>query len=198
MAWVSARVAVDLSPAQRQALAAGQARLSLQGHLEVRELRAGAELPLRVGASAADGGRRIRITSVESLPEGPAVEVRTSSVQSSVGEGRAATTFEPRVPEYLLVNRSRRETFELRRSSSSGSDFALVLPGPRAQSSTIELVPQDLQPGETLRIEPAWLAGARLLLVTWVPVGSVPVSAEDRGRGYKEWAAEPAARGGGR
>ncbi|HLL85132.1 MAG TPA: hypothetical protein VK420_20855, partial [Longimicrobium sp.] len=70
-AWHVARVSLDPSPAQRQALTAGQARLSLQGRLEVRELRTGAELPLRVGASAAHGGSRIRVTGVELLPDGP-------------------------------------------------------------------------------------------------------------------------------
>lgn len=190
---VATGVSLDLTPAQRQALAAGKSRLTLQGHLEVRELRTGVELPLRVGASAADGGSRIRITSVESLPDGPAVEMRTSTVSAS-GERKAETMFEPRVPEYLLVNRGRREALELRRSGSYGSDFSLMLPGPRAQSSTTDLLPNFQQPGEAPQIEPAWLGGARLLLVSWVPLGSVPISAVDRGRGYEEWTAEHAAR----
>ncbi|HLL84339.1 MAG TPA: hypothetical protein VK420_16875, partial [Longimicrobium sp.] len=105
--------------------------------------------------------------------------------------------YEMRVPEYLLVNRDRGEALELRMERSSGSDFALVLPGPRAQSSTTGLVP-NVRLGEAPRIEPAWLAGARLLRVSWVPLGSVPVFAEDRGRGYKEWTAEIAPRGRGR
>lgn len=187
----AAQVQIELSPTQRQALAAGRARLSLQGRLEARELRAGVELPLRVGAGAADGGRRIRITSVESRPDGPAVEVRTSEVRSPVvgdpeggGYGRSAA-------EYLLLNRSRRESLQMAMRSSSGSDFALVLPGPRARSSTTEIVPDDTRPdGEPRRVGPDWLGGARLLLVRWVPVGSSPIAAEDQGRGHKEWAAE--------
>lgn len=197
MDQIAAGVSLDLSPTQRQMLAAGQARLSLQGHLEVRELRAGMELPLRVGASAADGGSWIRITNVESLPDGPAVEVRTSTV-TPAGERRAETTFESRVPRYLLVNRGRREALELRRSGSYGSDFSLMLPGPRAQSSTTDLLPNFQQPGDAPRIEPAWLGAARLLLVSWVAVGSDPIMVEDRGRGYEEWTADAAARSRGR
>jgi hypothetical protein len=192
----TAQLQIKLSPAQRQALADGQARLSLQGRLQVREIRAGVELPLRVGAGAADGGRRIRITSVEILPEGPAVEVRTSEVRSHAvgdpdgrGYGRDPT-------EYLLLNRNRRESLQMGMRSSSGSDFALVLPGPAARSATTEMLPDDPRPdGEPRRVGADWLGGARLLLVRWVPVGSVPVSADDRGRGYEEWAAEIAPRG---
>ena len=194
---VAAGVSLDLTPAQRQVLAAGQARLSLRGHLEVRELRAGMELPLRVGAGAADGGSRIRITKVESLPDGPAVELRTSTV-TPAGERRVETTFESRVPRYLLVNRGRREALELRPSGSYSSDLALVLPGPRAQSSTTDLIPNFQQPGEAPRIEPAWLRGTQLLLVTWVAVGSDPIAVEDQGRGYEEWTAESVARSRGR
>jgi hypothetical protein len=197
MTRVAGGVSLDLSPAQRQALAAGQAKLSLRGQLEVREVRAGAEMPLRVGASSANGGSRIRITNVETLPEGPEVELRTSTV-SPPGDRQAETTFESRVPRYLLVNRGRGEALELRFSGSSGSDFSLVLPGPRAQSSTTDLVANFQQPGEAPRIEPAWLGAARLQFVSWVAVGSDPIAVEERGRGYKEWYAEDAARGRGR
>jgi hypothetical protein len=196
---IAAQLQIELSPAQRQALADGQARLSLQGRLQVREIRAGVELPLRAGAGAADGGRRIRITSVEILPEGPAVEVRTSEVRSRAVGDPDGRGYGREPAEYLLLNRSRRESLQMGMRSSSGSDFALVLPGPHARSATTEMLPDDSRPdGEPRRVGADWLSGARLLLVRWVPVGSTPIAAEDRGRGYKEWTAEFAPRGRGR
>jgi hypothetical protein len=185
-----AMAAIELSPAQREALAAGQARLSLQGRLEVRELRTRAELPLRAGASDAKGGRRVQITGVENLPEGPAIEVRTSEVGSSADEGSDPSTYGMHAPEYLLVNRSRREALQMRRGGSSGSDLALVLPGTRARRSTADLVPGYQRPVEGPRVGPEWLGAARLLLVKWVPVGSDPITLKDQGRGLEEWAAE--------
>jgi hypothetical protein len=193
-----AMAVVELSPSQRQALAAGHARLSLQGRLEVREPRTRAELPLRTGASDAEGGRRMRIASVESLPEGPEVAVRTSEVGSSADEGLDKRMYGMHAPEYLLVNRSRREALQMRQRSSSGSELALVLPGPSAWSFTAELVLEEQRPDEEPRVRPVWLGAARLLLVTWVPVGSDVIALKDQGRGLEEWLAEDAARGRGR
>jgi hypothetical protein len=190
--WFAAEVPIEISLVQRQAIAAGQARLSLQGLLEVRELRAGEELPLRAGAAAADGGRRIRITSAESLAEGPAVEVRTSEVASRSAEDTNASG-----AEYLLVNRDRAEALEMHTRGSSSTEFALVLPGPGARISTDELH-HGVQRPDAPPIGPEWLRGARLLLVRWVPVGSDPIAAVDRGRGFEEWAAEDSRSGRGR
>jgi hypothetical protein len=93
-------------------------------------------------------------------------------------------------PEHLLVSRSRREALQLRRGGVSESDFALVLPGPRARSSTTELGLEVGPPGEAPRIGPEWIGAARLLLVRWVPVGSGAIAVEDQGRGYRDRSAE--------
>ena len=165
---------VDLSPAQREALARGGARLSLRGHLVVREPRARLELPLQPGAVGASGGLRARVVRVESLGAGPTVEVETSFVAPPWREpldefmemGRETA-------EYALVNRRRREAFPLDRGQSSGSSFGLVLPGPRTSNQALQLLSQRTRHGT--HVGPGWLADADLVFVEWAPLGSDPV-----------------------
>lgn len=169
--------ALPLKPtaAQREALAAGGARLTLTGHLEVREPRVLAELPLAPGAAAAAAGRRVRVARAALDPEGPAVEVRISSVASARARDTGASGFSGERTEFALVNRARGEAVALSQASGSGSGLGLVVPGTDSWSYTRELRPL---PGPGAAVDAAWLAGARLLLADRAPVGSYPVAAE--------------------
>ena len=178
-------VPVDLSEPQKEALSGGGARLALRGGIEVQELRVMALLPLHAGAAAAHHGHRVRVIGVDSTADAPSVEVRMSSVSSSSSpDPRRVDSFGRRNPfSYALLNTERQEALTLNPRQTSGSDLALVLPGPRTSTETTQLqrVP-GYATASLARVNQEWLRRARLLLVRWAPLGSYPVRIEMDGR----------------
>ncbi|MBA2670461.1 MAG: hypothetical protein H0U67_08835 [Gemmatimonadetes bacterium] len=168
-------VSVDLSPGQRAAVSRGDAPLTVLGHLEVREARVRAELSLEPGARTVFDGERVRLLEVENIGEGPAVELRISSVASPRSSGVAAPRYATlrRSPRYALINHEAHEAFVLSEVGVSGGGFGLVLPGAEAWTTTRRLQQNSMH--SDVRIGNDWLRHARLLLVDWVPVGSAPV-----------------------
>lgn len=173
-------VSVALPAAQRAAIAEGSARLALEGRVEVQEPRLRAALPLRAGAAAAGGGRRMRVVGVQAWGEGVAVELQESSVAPSRSFARADDPHGPR--SFALVNRERGEALALGPGSRTGNRSGLVLPGPGAQVQTWQLTSQ-LPDDSGVRIGADWLERAHLLLFDWAPVGSYPILVVDTGRG---------------
>lgn len=165
-------VRVRLSPEQRAALRRGDARLTLEGSLEVRAARVWADLPLATGANAASGGRRVRVVRVENSGGRPVVELDREFVGSPSGRGSRLSESRFDVVDHVLVNPASGEAVALRQAGGSGSSFGLVLPGPDAWTTrqTFELG-RDSDSGITDR----WLRQARLHLIEWVTVGSAPV-----------------------
>ncbi|CAN5702486.1 hypothetical protein BH23GEM8_BH23GEM8_10900 [soil metagenome] len=172
---ISTGVSVDLSPGQRAALSRGDALLTVLGHLEVREARVRAELSLEPGARTVFDGERVRLLEVENIGEGPAVELRISSVASPRSSGVAAPRYATlrRSPRYALINHEAHEAFVLSEVGVSGGGFGLVLPGAEAWTTTRRLQQNSMH--SDVRVGDDWLRHARLLLVDWVPVGSAPV-----------------------
>lgn len=175
---------IDLPEAQVAALSRGGARLVVQGHIEVREPRVMADLPVDPGATTAYEGQRIRIVGVETTTEGPSVEVRISAVAPAKSSDFERQHSDPRWESpfaYALVNRGQKEALALDRGKSSGSSFGLVLPGPRTWTETTQLRRNPQYPDTSVaQINQEWLRHARLLLVRWTPVGSYPVAIEAR------------------
>jgi hypothetical protein len=169
---------VELAPAQREALARGGARLSVRGHLEVREPRTRLDLPLAEGATAASGGLWVKVARAESFGEGPSLEVQTSSIAfPSRHRPDALVVLGRESVEYALVNRRRGEALALRQGGSAGSSLPLMLPGPSTASRTLQLLPPQTRAPET-HVDREWLSGASLVLVQWSPLGSDPVRIE--------------------
>jgi hypothetical protein len=172
---------IVLPEAQVAELARGGVRLVVQGHIEVREPRVIADLPLDLGATAAHDGQRVRIVRVERAAEGPSVEVRISAVapaKSPSFEQLYSPSWESPLV-YALVNQGRKEALALDWGGSSGSSFGLVLPGPRVWRQTTQLHRNPQYPDASVaELSQEWLGRARLLLVRWVPVGSYPVTIE--------------------
>lgn len=163
---------LEVTPGQRRALEQGRARLSVRGHVEVREPRVKMDLPVIAGAAAARQGLRMRVIRAEVDAQGPSVEVRRSSVASSIRD----TWESGAAPTHVLVNRSRGEgiIMGIRQSDGSGTGGAVSI-----QAGTTVLGPQiplDLESG----MEAGWLNGARLLVLEWVPRGSYPLAIEQR------------------
>lgn len=168
-------VQVDLTPDQRVALARGDAWLTVRGHLEVREARVRADLPLETGATAAFDGRQVRVLEVENVGEVATVRLRVSSV-ASPGSAEAATPLQNllgRSTRYALVNPQSHEAIALSERSTSGSSFGLVLPGAQTWTTTRSLQRDPVL--SDVRVGNDWLRHARILLMDWVPVGSDPV-----------------------
>jgi hypothetical protein len=188
----------NLSEAQIGALFRGGARLVLQGHIEVREPRVMADLPLESGATDAQDGRRVRIVGVERTVTGPSVEVRISAVspaKSSDFEQAYSAPFWESPFVYALVNREQKEALALDRGESSGSSFSLVLPGPRAWTEKTQLRRNPQYPDTSLaQISEEWLRQARLLLVRWVPMGSYPVMIESQSPVVRAFVGSPGPR----
>jgi hypothetical protein len=178
-------VGVDLAPSQQEALSKGNSRVTLQGRIEAYEPRVVAVLPLLEGAAATRDGYSARIVGVTRKPDGPSVEVRESSIASArTAEQRAGSdAFGWNSDSYALVNPGRGEAVALDSRASSASEFALVLPAPRGELKTMQLVPI-LNTRETAlrEIDEQWLRGAHLLIVSWAPVASHPVTIETDGR----------------
>lgn len=167
-------VRVDLLPEQREAVARGDARLTVRGHLEVREARVQADLPLEVGAMAIFAGRRTRVLEVENTGEGASVGLQASSVASPRFSEATTQMHMPaqRSIMYALVNQYAHEAVALSERRSSGSNFALVLPGPQTWTETHSLQQDPMV--SRVRVGDDWLRHARLVLLDWVPVGSDP------------------------
>lgn len=181
-------VPVDLSEPQKEALSRGGARLALRGGIEVQEPRILALLPLHAGAAAAHQGHRVRVVGVDSTGEGPSVKVRMSSVSSSRSpDPRRVHSFGRLSPfSYALLNPYRREVLSLDPRQTSGSDLALVLPGPRTSTETTQLQRAlDYADASSAQANQEWLRHARLLLVKWAPLGSYPVTIETQSPGVR-------------
>lgn len=173
-------LSIDLSESQREALSRSGTRLVLRGAVEVQEPRVLPLLRLHPGVVAARRGERVRVEGVERTAEDPSVKVRLSSVSSSRSpDSRRPGLFWAEPFTYALLNPQRREALALTRGASSGSDLALVLPGPRTSTETTELRPVQRYPKTSLaQVGEEWLTQARLLIVRWAPVGSYPVTIE--------------------
>jgi hypothetical protein len=177
-------MSVDLTSEQREALSRGEARLIVQGRLEVREARIEARLPLEPGATVAANGQRLRHLSMEGGAD-PTLRVRVSSVQTDRPSGSRWKDAEQWWGvRYALMNPIRGEALRLVERTSSGTDFALVLPGPRAGLRVVNLQQSPADPA--VGVTPDWLAQAHLLLFDWVPLGSAAVMFETSGAPRRE------------
>jgi hypothetical protein len=172
-------VRLTLTPAQRRALEQGRARLSLRGHVEVREPRVQMELPLAAGAAGVRQGLRIWVTRAEVLAQGPSVEVRASSVAASRSGSGPERWSRPSFADHVLVNRSRGEGLIMNQRSSHSSEGSLVLPGPRTEARRVVLEPVG-SPSPGTGVEAGWLNGARLLVLEWAPLGSHPITIQQQ------------------
>jgi hypothetical protein len=163
---------VTLSEAQKQAIAAGEARLIVRARVEAREPRVVVGLPLEEGRSAALPRGRVRIDRIDPAMAGSQITISLREIGTSWQPFGGMPTADQRM--YVLVSDARGEAVELRSSSSSrGGSFSLVLPGTPTQRQSESLIPI----GEPNMRGPdaAWLAGARLLIVEGKPVANSAV-----------------------
>ena len=166
----------------RQMVARGIASLAIEGRMIVRLPETSDTLELLNGYSAAQNGRKITISKIESTDRTASFTVSTESVQAIGAEN--AQTFSPTfLPdddvEYALLNASRREAVALDSQGSSSSTGNLVLPGVLTVRSTALLSTVARRMGRvTPDIDADWLRGARLVVTHWAPKGSYPVHIE--------------------
>lgn len=172
-------IQLDLSPEQRRLFVREGARLRLEGSLTVLEPQTWASLPLRSGSTVVSEGRRMRIEAVRHGPEGPSIDLTTSTIELDEApplERRSWLGGEGR-PLYALIHRARNEGFFVTRGSSSGTSGGFIIPGPRTWISSMELRPPPFTRSETVP-DAEWLRRAELVVGEWVTIGSYPVRIE--------------------
>jgi hypothetical protein len=172
---------IPLSDAQRQLVArVGVQKIDLDARVVSSEPRIVGAIPATQGASLVSDGIRLRIESVwrdlgqfatrlhvaEVAQERPAVTdfalVRLGS------DGR----------QFVLVNDSRREATGLVQFSSTSGSAGLVLPGPDVSDATVGLKQAGGSPtAPAATLDDAWLASARVAVITWTTRDSNPVHA---------------------
>jgi hypothetical protein len=169
------RLTFPVSEAQREALSRGNAALTLEADIEVREAREVERLPVERGAAAARNGNRFRIADVTMAGNRPSVTLRHSSVSP---DPATAGFFDWREGyEYALVNEQRAESRPLHRAHSAGATGFMIASSIEAIHART-LVAWAVLAGAAESVDRTWLDQARLVIVQWVPAGSYAVRAE--------------------
>jgi hypothetical protein len=167
---------VQLRGALRDSVAGGIASVTLEGRAVLLAPRTVGDLPLAEGASMTRSGLRVRLETwthghgdvsmtAHAVSIGEASYVGVSGVAPG-GNGEL---------QGVLVNRARGEAALLSQPGSGTGQSMLVLPGVSTGDRTMKYEwDSNAGPGRS-RLDDAWLTGARLMLVNWIPIGAYPV-----------------------
>lgn len=171
----SITLAGQLTPAQRSALVAGGATVSVEAHVDVDTLRAEESAALAAGAEMTRDGRRTRIERWSHASGAPDLVVHSASVvddasvSPSLGGGFTTGV------EYALVNRSRGEGIALGQTGMAVETDGLVLPGSTLSSATIRYNGGLSLNGQRNLPDEDWYRDAELVAITRRTLGSYPV-----------------------
>lgn len=169
-------IPLELSPEQWRAISNGEARLVIQGRIEVLERRMRLSVSLARGGVAFNSGQRLRVLSVNTVGETVQLEVSRSRVGRAEPWQADPPAFDE--SEYALINRALNEALALRRGAGNGTGLGLVIPGTDGFRRTVRLSAQWPASGHNAVDGASWLDGAELLRFEWHSVGSYPVSIE--------------------
>ncbi|MEO6528124.1 MAG: hypothetical protein ABIP93_15995 [Gemmatimonadaceae bacterium] len=169
-------VAAQLSGAQERAMAAGVARIVVEGRVGVLEPHIAGTLPLVEGATLARDGMRLRVEKWSHADGEATLRLVVASISSPVPPIDESGAMPPST-SFALLNERRGEILELQPRGVMGTEAMQVLPTRGFTYTTSELV---LAPrgAKDLPTTDAWLHDAKLVVIQRKPLGSYAVSAE--------------------
>jgi hypothetical protein len=167
---------VQLRGALRDSVAGGIAGIRLDGRAVLLAPKIAADLPLAEGASITRSGMRIRM---EKWTHGHG-DVSMTAHAMSIGEASYLGVSGVAPGAYgelqgVLVNRSRGEAALLTQNGSGSGQSMLVLPGVPTGDRTMNYQWDSNGLSGRIPLDDAWLNGARLMVVNWIPIGGYPV-----------------------
>lgn len=174
------RHGISLEPtrAQRSALAAGVAAVTVEGVLEAYDARVVDAVRPSVGARIGRAGQRARVDDWSTELGEPELRLTLTRITDPTRRDASAPGFfgydEMR---FALVNRARGEALLFDRGGLGGANGSLVLPGTQLQFGTLQLAAPFFERSKVRR-DQAWFDGAELLMLEWVPRGRYAVRAE--------------------
>lgn len=171
----SVTLAAELTPAQRLAIDAGGATVSVDAHVDVDTLRAEESTPLVAGAVMTRDGRRTRIERWSHASGIPDLIVHSASVTDDASRAPSLGGSFTTGVEYALVNRSRGEGIPLGRAGMGVEMDGLVLPGSTLSATTIRYNGNLRVTGGPELPDDDWYRDAELLAITRRALGSYPV-----------------------
>jgi hypothetical protein len=173
----SVQLSAMMMPEQRRAISSGIAGVVLDGTVLVFRGRVLSTMPLTVGATLVEHGRRLRIEQWSAESGSPLLVVHSSSLDTR--QPAEPIYHLMRGDDFVLVSPMRHEAIPLRRVSMHGTMDGLVLPAsPLATEIGNYSVP--LGPSKVTLPDADWYRGAQLSLVTQDLAGSYPVRLELR------------------
>lgn len=169
------RLSATMSPEQRHAVDGGIAELVLDGTVLVYRGRALSSMPLAVGSTSAEHGRRLRIEKWSAEFGNPELVVKSASLDLERPADLAVRFM--REDDFVVVSPMRHEAMALHRTGMSGTMDGLVLPSsPLTAAVSHYAVGYGTKSAELPDAD--WYRGARLSMVTQDLVGSYPVRVE--------------------
>ncbi|MEP7000428.1 MAG: hypothetical protein ABI969_08100 [bacterium] len=167
----------NLSLQQRDALRAGDASLEVNGLLVVDSAHVVATLPLVANAKVSTNGQRFVVETTAYHSNEVQVQLSTSAVRRSAG-GASFAMYTGSPTTHALVNTTAHEAMVINPINSSAGSGGLVIPGGQASSGHQVFRANRAPSGMSgKQLDDSWFKAAKLTIVDWVPMGSVPVRA---------------------
>jgi hypothetical protein len=168
------QLSARMTPDQRRAVDGGVAGIVLDGTVVVLQGHVLSTMPLRVGSTLVDHGRRLRIEKWTAEFGSPELVVHSNSLETERSTDPVFGLMNS--GEVVLVSPTRHEAIGLQRQSSASTLDGLVLP---SSFLTAEVGHYEVYPNSSAVLPDAdWYRGARLLLVKQDLVGSYPLRVE--------------------
>jgi hypothetical protein len=163
-----------------RAILSSAASVAVVGTVTTLRSRVIASLPLRVGARATQGGRRIAIYGFSHDSNGVELWVQTSAIPGMTSDYERMVWSSSDRFSYAIVNVARSEAIRVRsQSSSGGGSNTLILPWiPLSRWSAYFTTSASGAAPSGLPLDDAWYADARLVVFDWDVVDRY------RARGY--------------